>query len=97
MKYDPSYDERLTLVRYPDRGQCELVSLPGAGASERVTEAYKGLLITDGNRDGRIFAKASLTVRLTRRTDRKLGESDPDFLCGKESAQRIKATPGITG
>gem|GEM_PF-3326000 len=36
-------------------------------------------------------------MRLTGRTDRKLGESDPEFLCGKDSAQRIKATPGITG
>jgi len=73
-----------------------LGSLPGAGASERVTEAYKGELISDGNRDESIFAKACLTVRLTRRAERKRGESDPDFLCGKESAQRIKATPGIT-
>ncbi len=36
-------------------------------------------------------------MRLTGRTDTKVGESDPDFLRGKESAQRIKATPGITG
>ena len=72
-------------------------SLPGAGASERVTEAYKGWLITDGNRKGRIFAQASLTERLTGRSDGKPGESDPDELCGRESAQRIKATPGITG
>ena len=55
------------------------------------------MLSTDGNRAGRIFAKACLTVRLTGRTGRKLGESDPDFPCGRESAQRIKATPGITG
>jgi hypothetical protein len=55
------------------------------------------LLITDGNRDGRVFAQASLTVRLTGRTDRKLGESDPDLPCGRGSAQRIKVTPGITG
>ena len=44
-----------------------------------------------------IFTQAGLTVRLTGRTDRKLGESDPDFPRGRESAQRIKATPGITG
>jgi hypothetical protein len=36
-------------------------------------------------------------VRLTRRAEWKHGESDPDFLYGKESAQRIKATLGITG
>ena len=52
-------------------------SLPGAGASERVTEAHKGWLITDGNRKESVFAKASLTVRMTIRTGRKLGKSDP--------------------
>ncbi len=31
-------------------GQCLLGSLPGAGASKNVTEAYKGMLGTDGNR-----------------------------------------------
>ena len=46
---------------------------------------------------GRVFAKASLTVRLTGRTEWKHGESDPDLPSGRGSAQRIKATPGITG
>ena len=55
------------------------------------------MLVTDGNRDGSVFAKASLTVRLTGRTDTKVGESDPDLPCGRGSAQRIKVTPGITG
>lgn len=51
----------------------------------------------DGNHKGRIFAKASLTVRLTGRTEGKPGKSDPDLPSGRGSAQRIKATPGITG
>ena len=74
-----------------------MVSLPGAGASERVTEAYKGWLSTDGNRGESTFAQASLTVRLTGRAEWKHGESDPDIPRGRVSAQRIKATPGITG
>ena len=32
------------------RGHCQVGSLTGAVASERVTEALKGLLSTDGNR-----------------------------------------------
>ena len=36
-------------------------------------------------------------MRVTIRTVRKLGESDPDLPSGRGSAQRIKATPGITG
>ena len=78
-------------------GQRLLGSLSGADASQRVTEAHKGWLTTDGNRGESVFAQASLTVRLTGRTGRKLGESDPGLLCGKKPAQRIKATPGITG
>ena len=38
-----------------------------------------------------------LTVRLTNRTEMKVGHSDPVILCGKIIAQRIKGTPGITG
>ena len=55
------------------------------------------MLTTDGNRGECVFAKASLTVRLTGRTDTKVGESDPDLPSGRGSAQRIKVTPGITG
>ena len=39
----------------------------------------------------------SLTVRLTSRTEKKFGHSDPIILCGMIIAQRIKGTPGITG
>jgi hypothetical protein len=36
-------------------------------------------------------------VRLTSRTGRKLGLSDPAVPHGRAVAQRIKGTPGITG
>ena len=39
-----------------------------------------------------------LTVRLTGRAEIvNVGHNDPVFLCGKNIAQRIKGTPGITG
>ena len=40
----------LTIARNPGGGQCLVDSLTGAVASERVTEAFKGYLSTDGNR-----------------------------------------------
>ena len=54
-----------------------MVSLSGADASQRVTEAFKGWLSADGNRAGRVKAQASLTARLTSRAERKLGLSEP--------------------
>jgi len=44
-----------------------------------------------------VMTKICLTVRLTNQTVTKVGHSDPVFLCGKNIAQRIKGTPGITG
>ena len=41
----------LTWYRDPVQGHCQLGSLTGAVASQNVTEALKGRLITDGNRD----------------------------------------------
>ena len=40
----------LTDGRDPASGHCQMGSLTGAVASERVTEALKGFLSTDGNR-----------------------------------------------
>lgn len=40
----------LTRIRDPDLGQCQVGSLTGAVASQKVTEAPKGLLSTVGNR-----------------------------------------------
>ena len=42
-------------------------------------------------------AKASLTVTPTSGTETKVGLSDPVVPSGRAIAQRIKATPGITG
>src|SRR5260370_7784304 len=42
-------------------------------------------------------AEGSLTARQTRRAGTKVGLSDPTFPRGRSVAQRIKATPGITG
>lgn len=71
--------------------------MTGAVASKRVTEAFKGSLRLDGNQPESANAEGSLTARLTGRAGTKVGVSDPAVLNGKAVAQRIKATPGITG
>ena len=50
LKYHPGNLEVLTLVRYPDRGQCMVGSLTGAVSSQRVTEEHEGWLSTVGHR-----------------------------------------------
>jgi hypothetical protein len=72
-------------------------SLSGVLACSKVTQAHKGQLSTDGNRAGRVKAKAGLTARPTGRAGAKAGLSDPAVLGGRAVAQRIKGTPGITG
>ena len=59
------------------QGQCQVGSLTGAVASERVTEASKGYLSAVGNRAKSIKAEGSLTERQTGRTGTKVGLSDP--------------------
>ena len=49
MKYQPGMFEVLTLVRYPDRGQCVVGSLTGAVSSQRVTEEHEGALSMVGH------------------------------------------------
>ena len=49
LKYQPGMFEVLTLVRYPDRGQCVVGSLTGAVSSQRVTEEHEGVLSMVGN------------------------------------------------
>src|ERR1700759_2093607 len=44
-----------------------------------------------------VKAEGSLTARRTGRAGTKVGLSDPTFPSGRSVAQRIKATPGITG
>ncbi len=42
------------------------------------------------------MVQACLIVRLTSRTETKIGHSDPGVPCGRALAQQIKGTPGIT-
>ena len=72
-------------------------SLTGVVASKSVTEASKGALMTNGNRQKSAMAQGCLTVRLTSRPGRKLEHSDPVVPYGRAIAQRIKGTLGITG
>ena len=67
----------LTDGRKPASEQCQMGSLTGAVASERVTEAFKGSLRMVGNHSQSAKAEGSLTARRTRRAGRKLGLSDP--------------------
>ena len=70
----------------PDNGQCQVDSLTGAVASERVTEASKGSFRMVGNHSQSVKAEGSLTARLTRRAETKVGLSDPAVLSGKAVA-----------
>ena len=87
----------LTCTRDPGGGHCQMGSLTGAVASERVSEALKGSLRMDGNHSKSAKAEGSLTARHTSRAGTKVGLSDPVVPSGRAIAQRIKATPGITG
>ena len=49
LKYQPDQVLALTVGRDPATGQCQVGSLTGAVASERVTEAPKGSLRLNGN------------------------------------------------
>ena len=60
----------------PADGQCQVGSLTGAVASQRVTEAPKGVLNMVGNHVQSVKAEARLTVRRTCRADTKVGLSD---------------------
>ena len=77
-----------TLTRTTKRGgrQCQVDSLTGAVASERVTEAPKGTLRMDGNHSQSAKAEGCLTARLTSRAETKVGLSDPAVLSGKAVA-----------
>ena len=84
--YHSSVIEILTSSRKPDERQCQADSLTGAVASERVTEAPKGTLRMDGNHSKSVKAEGCLTVRVTTRSDTKVGLSDPAVLSGKAVA-----------
>ena len=58
-------------------GQCQVGSLTGAVASQKVTEAPKGSLRMVGNHPTSAKAEGSLTARQTCRADTKVGLNDP--------------------
>ena len=87
----------LTCIPKRDEGPCQVGSLTGAVASQRVTEAPKDTLSLDGNQAQSAKAKGCLTARPTSRAGTKVGLSDPVVPHGRAIAQRIKATLGITG
>ena len=77
MGYHPCDIGFLTKSREPALGHCQVGSLTGAVASERVSEALKGSLRMVGNHPKSAKAEGSLTVTPTGETGRKLGLSDP--------------------
>ena len=95
--YHPCGAGFLTRGREPVWGQCQVGSLTGAVASERVSEAPKGSLRMVGNHSKSAKAEGSLTVTPTGGAGTKVGLSDPVVYSGIAIAQRIKATLGITG
>ena len=76
MGYYPCVTGVLTRGPHRVREQCQVGSLTGAVASQRVTEAPKGSLRMVGNHSKSVKAEGSLTVRQTCRTDAKAGLSD---------------------
>ena len=67
----------LTHGRDPVRGPCQMGSLTGAVASQKVTEARKGTLRMVGNHSSSANAEECLTARQTGRAGTKVGVSDP--------------------
>ena len=67
----------LTWYREQVRGECQVGSLTGAVASQRVTEAHKGTLRMVGNHSASANAEECLTARHTGRAGTKVGVSDP--------------------
>ena len=77
MGYHPCSTGFLTAYRKPVRGHRQTGSLTGAVASERVSEALKGLLRMVGNHSQSAKAEEGLTVTPTGGTGTKVGLSDP--------------------
>ena len=75
--YHPCSIGFLTISREPAGGQCQVGSLTGAVASERVSEALKGLLRMVGNHSQSAKAEEGLTATPTGGAGTKVGLSDP--------------------
>ncbi len=76
----------LTPFRKPEGRQCQVGSLTGAVASQRVTEAPKGSLRMVGNHSTSVKAEGSLTARQTSRAGTKVGLSDQAVVSGNAVA-----------
>ena len=92
--YHPCSTGFLTSSRDPAGGQCQVGSLTGAVASERVSEALKGSLRMDGNHSKSAKAEGSLTATPTGGAGRKLGLSDPVVLKWDCHRSTDKSYPG---
>ena len=68
--------------------------MTGAVASQKVTEALKGSLRTDGNRSQSAKAEGSLTVTPTGGAGTKVGLSDPVASKWKGHRSTDKSYPG---
>ena len=75
--YHPCSIGFLTSYRDPVGGQCQVGSLTGAVASERVSEALEGLLRMVGNHPQSAKAEEGLTATPTGGAGTKVGLSDP--------------------
>ena len=75
--YHPCSIGFLTISRNPAGGQCQVGSLTGAVASERVSEALKGPLRMVGNHSQSAKAEEGLTATPTGGAGTKVGLSDP--------------------
>ena len=75
--YHPCVIGFLTKGRKPVMGHCQVGSLTGAVASERVSEALKVSLRMVGNHPKSAKAEGRLTARATVRAGTKVGLSDP--------------------
>ena len=75
--YHPCSIGFLTCAHKLGGGQCQVGSLTGAVASERVSEALKGSLRMVGNHSQSAKAEGSLTVTPTGGAGTKVGLSDP--------------------
>ncbi len=95
--YHPCGAGFLTRGREPVWGQCQVGSLTGAVASERVSEAPKGSLRMVGNHSKSAKAEGSLTATPTGGAGTKVGLSDPVEFKWECHRSTDKSYPGITG
>jgi len=76
--------------------QCLVDSLAGEVACSKVTQAYKGQLIPDGNREVSAKVKAGLIATPTGGASAKAGLSDPPKRSGCARGLTDKSYPGDT-